>query len=139
MDRRQFIKGSSCACLLMGASSITSCIHYTTLHYEKENNVIRVRKSDLMQSKWVIVKPTQSYHPIFLQRTENEKYTAVLMVCTHMQCEVKPTGSLFNCPCHGAEFNLSGKVQKGPATHNLLTYPTTTDENYIYIQIIPTE
>lgn len=135
MKRREFIKDSTyAACLLLcGMPFATGCMNYKVLNYEKENGKIRVKKSDFMENKAVVIKPTRSYAPIFLSKNDKEKYSAVLMVCTHMQCEVKPTGNLLTCPCHGAEFMLDGKLNKGPAARNLETFTTTTDENYIYI------
>ena len=40
--------------------------------------------------------------------------------CTHLGCKIdKMDGERFVCPCHGSEYDLDGKVLKGPAYRNL--------------------
>lgn len=40
---------------------------------------------------------------------------AISTVCTHLGCIVKTEPTLFRCPCHGSEYDLDGKVTRGPA------------------------
>ncbi len=40
---------------------------------------------------------------------------AVSLVCTHLGCIVKPSGTGFDCPCHGSRFAPDGSVTHGPA------------------------
>ena len=44
--------------------------------------------------------------------------------CTHLGCKINKTenGQLV-CPCHGSEYDLTGKVLKGPAYKNLGEVP----------------
>lgn len=41
---------------------------------------------------------------------------ALSRICTHMGCQLDfaPSEQAFVCPCHGAEFSLSGKLTYGP-------------------------
>lgn len=41
--------------------------------------------------------------------------------CTHLGCKHRWNADrrLFECPCHGSEFDTEGTVLKGPATRNL--------------------
>ncbi|HAG52890.1 MAG TPA: ubiquinol-cytochrome c reductase iron-sulfur subunit [Alphaproteobacteria bacterium] len=58
-------------------------------------------------------------------RVKNEKWLIVLAVCTHLGC-VPNNGGNFDgwlCPCHGSQFDLSGRVRKGPASANLEVPP----------------
>lgn len=57
------------------------------------------------------------------------------LVCPHLGCTINLTEELFKCPCHGSEFDLNGKVIKGPANKNLkiLTYKIEGDVIIIYI------
>lgn len=135
MKRRDFIKGSTSVCLLLGTIPFTGCINYRVVPTEVENGKLKIKKSDFLEDKWVVVKTSKTNAPVFLYKENNETYFATLMICTHKECEVKPVGNLFHCPCHGAEFSLKGKVQKGPAETDLVTYATTTDENNIYIHV----
>lgn len=44
--------------------------------------------------------------------------------CTHLGCKINRTeNDLLVCPCHGSEYDLSGKVVKGPAYKNLDEVP----------------
>ena len=42
-------------------------------------------------------------------------------VCPHAGCvpNAQPGGLGWICPCHGSEFDTSGRVTRGPATANL--------------------
>ncbi len=47
--------------------------------------------------------------------------------CTHLGCKInKLEDDKLICPCHGSQFNLDGKVIKGPASASLkiLSYKT---------------
>jgi cytochrome b6-f complex iron-sulfur subunit len=63
--------------------------------------------------------------PILVHRVSSSIYEAHSMVCTHKGCAIgEPDQSgIANCPCHGAQFNLSGKILTGPAGSDLLAYP----------------
>jgi Rieske Fe-S protein len=53
-----------------------------------------------------------------LVRNDSELY-AISSVCTHRNCDVKvanaKSATALYCPCHGAEFDASGQVMRGPA------------------------
>ncbi|HZU14022.1 MAG TPA: Rieske (2Fe-2S) protein [Chloroflexota bacterium] len=46
-------------------------------------------------------------------------------VCTHMGCllEFKQSDQAFVCPCHGAEFSISGEAYQGPHHYNIRLSP----------------
>ena len=67
----------------------------------------------------------------------HDKWLVVVGICTHLGCVPlgnKPTdprgeyGGWF-CPCHGSQYDTSGRVRHGPAPANLLvpTYAFTSD------------
>ena len=43
----------------------------------------------------------------------------ISLVCTHRGCTVEDKDGKYVCPCHGAEFDLEGRVTKGPAKKDL--------------------
>ncbi len=61
------------------------------------------------------------------QRVEKPEWLVVIGICTHLGCVPlgqKPTdprgefGGWF-CPCHGSQYDTSGRIRKGPAPRNL--------------------
>ena len=64
-------------------------------------------------------------------KSGHEKYLVVVGICTHLGCVPlgnKPTdqrgeyGGWF-CPCHGSQYDTSGRVRHGPAPTNLAVPP----------------
>ncbi|HEY4198102.1 MAG TPA: FAD-dependent oxidoreductase [Mucilaginibacter sp.] len=55
-------------------------------------------------------------------RDEDENIHALNPVCTHAACVVNWNSEerSWDCPCHGARFDIDGKVLTGPATKDLL-------------------
>lgn len=64
---------------------------------------------------------------IIIARTITGTFLAVAAACTHQGSNVKYVlaNNNFHCNSHGAEFNSTGVVTKGPATSNLTLYKTT--------------
>ena len=53
--------------------------------------------------------------PVILLR-RNGELTAFSAVCTHLGCNVAyfPEDEVFECPCHGGEYDVNGNVTAGP-------------------------
>ena len=70
-----------------------------------------------------------------LIRKNEQQAIAMSAVCTHLGCIVKfsENDMLLKCPCHGAIFDLNGKVLAGPAPLPLELYDTVIDDNEIVI------
>ena len=59
---------------------------------------------------------------VWLVKRSNESTVVALDDrCTHLGCRQKwdAERGLFQCPCHGSEFDLEGNVTRGPATRAL--------------------
>jgi Rieske Fe-S protein len=55
---------------------------------------------------------------------------ALSSVCTHMGCKVKSQDNTsFKCPCHGSQYDLTGKVIHGPAIHDLPQLPSSVNSS----------
>lgn len=60
-------------------------------------------------------------------KAEHANYLVVLGVCTHLGCvplgtatgETRGEFGGFYCPCHGSNYDTSGRIRKGPAPKNL--------------------
>ena len=56
--------------------------------------------------------------------------------CTHLGCKINKTeNDRLVCPCHGSEYDLKGKVIKGPAYKNLneVSFKISSDGTQIEI------
>ena len=58
-------------------------------------------------------------------RTAQTTFVAVTALCTHQACTVTNlSGSLYVCPCHGSEYDFTGRVVRGPALQSLRQFAT---------------
>jgi ubiquinol-cytochrome c reductase iron-sulfur subunit len=60
------------------------------------------------------------------ERVERPEWLVMIGVCTHLGCiPVSDEGDYdgWFCPCHGSQFDGSGRIRQGPAPDNLLVPP----------------
>ena len=76
--------------------------------------------------------------PICLAKVDGE-ICAFTDNCTHISGplnEGELDGDVLTCPWHGAQFNVrTGKVLRGPARQDILTYPVKIEGKSIMIQL----
>jgi cytochrome b6-f complex iron-sulfur subunit len=55
--------------------------------------------------------------PVLFVRESEETIRGVDPTCTHRRCTVEynQKRKIFICPCHGSQYDLEGRVLKGPA------------------------
>lgn len=145
MERKEFLKICGGACLgAVGLSAILqSCgtAYYAT--GAMSSGKLQISKKDFIKAdkekpsvrKYVLVKPAASDFPIVVYRKSETSFTALLLRCTHQSNELNVNGDILTCSAHGSEFSNTGEVIQGPAEQKLTSYPVTTDENHIYIQL----
>jgi len=76
------------------------------------------------------------------QRVEKPEWLIVVGVCTHLGCvpqgqkPSEPRGQYggWFCPCHGSEYDTSGRIRRGPAPLNLAV-PTYVFESDTLVKI----
>lgn len=61
--------------------------------------------------------------PLVLVIHNEDGFSALSLVCTHLGCTVKEHDQGFECPCHGSRFDQNGVVAKGPAKKRLRSLP----------------
>jgi ubiquinol-cytochrome c reductase iron-sulfur subunit len=65
------------------------------------------------------------------ERVKKPEWLIMVGVCTHLGCIPLGTGPADNrgefggwfCPCHGSQYDTSGRIRKGPAPRNLAIPP----------------
>jgi ubiquinol-cytochrome c reductase iron-sulfur subunit len=70
------------------------------------------------------------------ERVQKPEWLVVLGICSHLGCVPMQGGEAegWRCPCHGSQFDLSGRVTQGPAGKNLEVPPYRfLDDNTIRI------
>lgn len=72
---------------------------------------------------------------VIVAHTKAGEFIAVAAACTHEGTTIQYSSSNdnFRCPNHGATFNDSGVVTKGPASTNLKQYNTTLNGSTLRI------
>jgi cytochrome b6-f complex iron-sulfur subunit len=69
-------------------------------------------------------------------RTAQGTFTALTAVCTHESCTVSNyQNQVYECPCHGSQYNTSGGVTKGPAPRSLSSFATTFTGTVLTISV----
>jgi cytochrome b6-f complex iron-sulfur subunit len=67
-------------------------------------------------------------------RISQTAFTALGATCTHQTCTITGFGSQkYICPCHGSQFDTSGRVVLGPAPTSLPQYSTQFSNNVLTI------
>ncbi len=62
-------------------------------------------------------------------------FIALSQSCPHACCLVSFSGTDFNCPCHGASFDLSGACTNGRAPASLATLAVCADDDGVYVTL----
>lgn len=84
----------------------------------------------------VVVRAAGAPGPIGLRRSGGE-LRAFLLACPHAGCEVDPSPTGFDCPCHGSSFSAGGEVLSGPASRPLRRLPLAQAEGGARIEVGP--
>ncbi|MDG1750254.1 MAG: Rieske (2Fe-2S) protein [Thalassotalea sp.] len=142
MKRRDFIQ-IACATGVGILAGCTSMSNSKTAHLASAELVIvnkhqqlKVAKASLNNND--IAAVAYQDKTIGLIKLAENSYTASILICPHQGCSVEYSNNEekhYICPYHGAKFTQEGIVTKGPATANLTTLETTSDQNYVYIQL----
>ena len=59
-------------------------------------------------------------------KPQHEEWLVMVGVCTHLGCiPIAGEGDFggWFCPCHGSQYDISGRIRKGPAPANLMVPP----------------
>lgn len=103
-------------------------------------NKLTLNQIDIIQQKERILPFNKNKQIDFFENyivvKRNEITTVLSSHCTHLGCKINKTenGRLV-CPCHGSEYDLEGKVLKGPAYKNLEKLRSKISEDGTHIEI----
>lgn len=72
---------------------------------------------------------------IYVRHLKKSGYLAVSSRCTHRGCEVDPEPFGYDCPCHGARFDVEGKRLGGPARRPLRRFAVRQGKGGVWIDL----
>jgi Rieske Fe-S protein len=145
MKRREFVKQGCIICagsvILPGVLSSCQTTHY--VNGTVESNGIAVLKSEFtyiqkektLLRQFIIIQNDKLEFPIYVYRFSDNEYSAVWMKCSHQGAELQASGDHLQCPSHGSEFNNKGIVSNGPAERNLRSFPVSSVDDKIIIDM----
>jgi len=129
VKRRRFIKKSLDFLPWLGAGALIYPASRLVVSGDKSFTKAKIFISDLTYEVTEI--------PGFFIIKTKDGYKAFSRSCTHLGCELKfdALKGLFACPCHKSEFDLDGKVLKGPAKENLYVANIKINNNEMEISL----
>ena len=78
--------------------------------------------------------PVCGQSSIIVIQTSAGQFVALSSSCTHSCCPVSvKSGTELYCPCHGATFDFTGKVTRGPANKPLANLTLCSDSTGVYV------
>lgn len=84
---------------------------------------------------------------VYVTKTGNDRLLVLSSVCPHLGCQVPWSAgkNKFVCPCHGAEFSVSGEKLSGPAPRGLDSLESQVQKDRLVVryqyfrQLVPTK
>ena len=139
MKRKQFLRSTGKGLLALGCcgatSVVTSCTNYYFAKYVENNNTLKIDKLEFKEHAFVLIEHRALPKPLYVEADFENQPLALLLECSHKNCQVRPIERGFACPCHGSEFDKTGHVVKDPADKPLYRFEAWQDESYIYVDL----
>ncbi|MCI0405626.1 MAG: Rieske (2Fe-2S) protein [candidate division Zixibacteria bacterium] len=142
MTRKEFLQSAATALAAVSILPVSSLLagcaaNSQTLRVAAKENRVRLALAELPKlaepGGYVKVYPFGFAHPIVVFENPSGKVFAISTTCTHAGCEVRKTKSKFECPCHGSQYDLTGKVLRGPAPAALTRFPVKKEGEFLEI------
>lgn len=146
MQRRDFIKGTCKFCLLGAAGlavALEACspkggaaVAEKPKPIRSQDNTALVPLSNIGTDKEYHIITVEKYpYEIAVQQRQDNTYRAILLMCTHYDNALTPTGNGYTCNVHGSKFSKDGKVVNGPAEQPLIELRTEIQADKLLIHL----
>ncbi len=142
MDRKKFIKSCGLACIgsltlgpILQSCTAVKMISGTIVKDDIVMNISDFTTSSGTPIKYVILHNDMLKFPICVYNINSDKYSALLMRCSHQGNELTAYGDKLQCSAHGSEFDKYGHVTNGPADKQLRVFPVRKESQQLKISI----
>lgn len=126
--RREFVASAAAALAAMALAACgTTTGDFTTSPGTITSTSIKVSDYPALSSVGGVATATVSGIPLAIVRTGASTFAAFSRICPHQGTTIDVFNNGFQCPRHGATFNLSGQWIGGQRTTNLVSYPVGYD------------
>lgn len=146
MTRQEFVKLCGTTCLAAAGMAFLGpeVLAAQPIRLQEDGNKLAIEKSKFQKKKrdevifrkYIKITPEGSDYPIVIYRFDEDDYAALLLQCTHRGTELNVNGDSLSCPAHDSEFSSRGAVLQGPADEPLRTFTVTSDEQFIYVNLV---
>jgi nitrite reductase/ring-hydroxylating ferredoxin subunit len=79
--------------------------------------------------------PSCQLPDIIVFKNSGGTYTALSAGCDHACCTAAFKTTQIRCPCHGATWDLTGKLTGSPARNDLQNLPVCSDATGVYVTL----
>lgn len=118
------------------SSLVTSCSTLDVYKTELVDQIIQVPENIFLENETLkIIRTKKIDFDILLIKKPEQKYTALLMKCSHLDNALVANTSGLTCNLHGSKFNFNGDVLTGPALNALTQFKTNTLNQFIQITV----
>lgn len=127
IDRRDFVTRAAAAIAAVALAACGMSSESPTSPGTVSSTTVTLSNYPALGAVGGVVTTSVSGVPVAIVRTGDASYAAFSRICPHQGGTINYLGSVFQCPVHGATFNLSGQWIGGQRTTNMHQYATTYD------------
>jgi Rieske Fe-S protein len=125
--RREFVGSAAAALAALALAACGGATDFLTSPGTVASTSIKVSDFPTLANVGGVATTSVSGIPIAIVRTGASSFAAFSRICPHQGTTIDVQSNGFQCPRHGATFNLSGQWIGGQRTSNLVAYPVGYD------------
>jgi len=125
--RREFVASAAAALAALALAACGSSGDFLTSPGTVTSTSIKVSDFPALANVGGVATTSVSGIPLAIVRTSSSSFSAFSRICPHQGTTIDVQSNGFQCPRHGATFNLSGQWIGGQRTSNLVAYPVGYD------------
>jgi len=125
--RREFVASAAAALAALALAACGSSGDFLTSPGTVASTSIKVSDFPALANVGGVATTSVSGIPVAIVRTSSSSFSAFSRICPHQGTTIDVQSNGFQCPRHGATFNLSGQWIGGQRTSNLVSYPVGYD------------